>query len=280
MRKKSSRAAHALREGRVPYLTARERAAVSRFLERLEVECAGAVQRVVIFGSKARGDHDPESDLDLLVVADAEEAELRRVARAVEDETDVLLQPLILPPQRYQEYQRLRVPLYVNLRRDGVELWDEAGWEAEKQAVPLDSVEGELRTMDENTRETIQMYLSLAHEALDDAHLLSSSGSLRRTLSCAYYACFYALSAALYAIGVVRSKHSGIQAALSRFLVRPGLVEEEYKDIYNALRKAREESDYELRFAPEPDEVAQLLEDAGRFVARMEAFLQEQGAVG
>jgi len=141
-------------------------------------------------------------------------------------------------------------------------------------------VEGELRTMDENTRETIQMYLSLAHEALDDAHLLSSSGSLRRTLSCAYYACFYALSAALYAIGVVRSKHSGIQAALSRFLVRPGLVEEEYKDIYNALRKAREESDYELRFAPEPDEVAQLLEDAGRFVARMEAFLQEQGAVG
>jgi len=70
-----------------------------------------------------------------------------------------------------------------------------------------------------------------------------------------------------------------VQAALSRFLVRPGLVEEEYKDIYRALRKAREESDYELRFVPEPDEVAQLLEDAERFVARMEAFLREQGAL-
>jgi len=276
MKRKGIRFARVLREERVPYLTERERAAVSCFLERLEAECAGDVQHVVLFGSKARGDHDLESDLDLLVVAD-DEQRLCAVARAAEDETGVLLQPLVIPLQQYQEYQRLRAPLYVNLRRDGVELWDEARWEIEKQNVPLDFVEGELRAMDEETRETIHMYLSLAHEALDDAHLLSSSGSLRRTLSCAYYACFYALSATLYAVGIVRSKHSGIQAALSQFLVRPALVEAEYKDIYNVLRKAREESDYELRFAPEPDEVAQLLEDAGHFVMRMEAFLREQG---
>lgn len=268
-----------LREERVPYLTERERTAVSRFLEWLEAECADDVQHVVLFGSKARGDHDPESDLDLLVVADAEKAVLSRMAQAVEAETDVLLQPLVVPPQRYQEYRRLLVPLYVTLRRDGVELWDEDRWMVEEQTAPLDFVEGELRTMDEDTRETIQMYLGLAHEALDDAHLLSSSGSLRRTLSCAYYACFYALSAALYTISVVRGKHSGVRAALSQFLIRPGLIEEEYKDIYGVLRKAREESDYELHFVPEPDEVARLLKDAGRFVARMEAFLQEQGAL-
>ena len=279
MRKKSSQATRVLREERVPYLTGRERAAVSRFLERLEAECAGDVRRVMLFGSKARGDAEQWSDVDLLIVADLDTERLRALVKGLETKDGIPLSPLLMSPEKYREQRRRLMPLYVNLRRDGLELWDEAQWEAEKQTSPLNFVEGELRTMNEDTRETIQMYLDLAREALGDAHLLSGSGSLRRTLSCAYYACFYALSAALYAIGVVRSKHSGVQVALSQFLVRPALVEDEWKDIYQALRKAREEGDYELRFVPEPDEVVQLLEDAGRFVARMEVFLREQGAV-
>jgi len=148
-----------LREERVPYLTERERTAVSRFLERLEAECADDVQHVVLFGSKARGDHDPESDLDLLVVADAEKATLSRMAQAVEAETNVLLQPLVVPPQRYQDYRRLLVPLYVSLRRDGVELWDEDRWAAEERTMPLHFTEGEKRRMDEDTRQMIQIYI-------------------------------------------------------------------------------------------------------------------------
>jgi len=264
-----------LREGRVPYLTERERAAVGRFLERLEAECADDVQRVVLFGSKSRGDHDLESDLDLLVVAD-DEQRLCKVARAVEDETGVLLQPLIMPLQRYQEYRRLLVPLYVNLRRDGVELWDEARWAAEERIALLDLTEGERRRMDENTKETIQIYVERAHHNLEAVGQLRKWGYLDVALSRAYYACFYALTAALYTINVVRGKHSGVQAALSQFLVKPGLIEEEYKDIYNALKEKREESDYGPRFVPDVDEAPRLLDDAERFVARMETFLREQ----
>ena len=167
MKKGQARADRVLAEERVPYLTDRERKSLARFLERLEAECGDRVQRVVLFGSRARGDHEAESDVDLLDIA----------------------------------------------------------------------------------------------------------------LSRAYYACFYALTAALYAINVVRGKHSGVQAALSQFLVKPGLVEPEYKDIYNALKGKRESSDYDPRFVADPDEARKLLGDAERFVARMEAFLRERGAL-
>ena len=67
-RRRTTRADRLLAEERLPYLTDRERKSLARFLERLEAECGDRVQRVVLFGSRARGDHDAESDVDLLVV--------------------------------------------------------------------------------------------------------------------------------------------------------------------------------------------------------------------
>ena len=66
--KGQARADRVLAEERVPYLADRERKSLARFLERLEAECGDRVQRVVLFGSRARGDHDAESDVDLLKV--------------------------------------------------------------------------------------------------------------------------------------------------------------------------------------------------------------------
>lgn len=52
---------------RVPYLTAEERAQVDELLARLEMECEADVSRVILYGSKARGDAVQWSDVDLLV---------------------------------------------------------------------------------------------------------------------------------------------------------------------------------------------------------------------
>lgn len=176
-----------------------------------------------------------------------------------------------------RRYQRLQLPLYVNLRRDGIELWDPQQAEMEQREIPLHFPEGERRPMDEATKETIAFYLKQAHHNLQGVHALQENNLLDIALSRACYACFHALTAALYAINVVRGKHTGVQAALSEFLVKPGLVEPEYKDIYSALKDKRESSNYDPRFVADPDEACKLLTDAERFVARMEAFLREQG---
>jgi uncharacterized protein (UPF0332 family)/predicted nucleotidyltransferase len=282
--KSKARADRMLTEERVPYLTDQERKGLARFLERLETECGDRVQRVVLFGSRARGDHDAESDVDLLVVT-AEEQD-KAVVDRLTPRDEVVFFTLALSEADYRRYQRLQFPLYVNLRRDGIELWDPQQAEVEQREIPLYFPEGERRAMDEATKETITFYLERAHHNLQGVHTLQEDDLLDIALSRAYYACFYALTAALYAINVVRGKHSGVQAALSEFLVKPGWVEPEYKDIYNALKDKRESSDYDPRFVADPStalragpaEAHKLLADAERFVARMETFLRERGS--
>lgn len=64
--------ARLLSEARLPYLTDRERQTLARFLDRLETHAGDRVQHVIFFGSKARGDAEPYSDLDLMIVAEIE----------------------------------------------------------------------------------------------------------------------------------------------------------------------------------------------------------------
>lgn len=266
-----------LRESGAGYLTAPELDTVANFLDQLDRRCGDQVARVILFGSRARGDHEPESDIDLLIVTHNDKSSVKETARNLTND-EPYLSTLIMSADEYRRHQRLRDPLYVNVRREGIELWNPSQWLQEQHAIPLNITEGELRQMDEATRETIRIYLDLAYDALEVARDLAQDERPKHANSKAYYAAHYALVAALYSLNVVRSKHSGVQAALSQFLVKPSHVEEKHKDIFVELRNVRQDSDYEPRFTPDQEETDRLLVGAERFVARMEEFLREQGA--
>ncbi len=277
-----------LSEERVPHLTAEERAEVAQLLARLEAECPNDVRRVILYGSKARGGTDEESDIDLLVIANNGAEHVEQVVRAWEDGIDHHSMPIIFTRGDYEYNQWLLSPFYVNVRREGIELWDELAAEIEERATPLNFIEGEFRLMNESTRELIKQYWETTNYFWQQAMYLKDGGYLRGAVSMAFYAVFHAVSAALYTVNIVRGKHSAVEAAIHQYLINPGLLEAEYGAIYTSLMRGRQVADYgSIRKPGEPprfeklsdEEMSEMLRDAEKFIGRMERFLRERGAL-
>jgi predicted nucleotidyltransferase len=101
-------------------------------LDRLAEAAAGypEILRIVVFGSRVRGDFHGESDLDLLVVV----GDLKRrdpVIRLIHDlelQYDVPLSPVLYTRDEVEENQRLKSPFVSKIESEGVVIY-EAGQE-------------------------------------------------------------------------------------------------------------------------------------------------------
>lgn len=103
-----------------------ERTALERLARQLRRDFGTRVTEVVAFGSRVRGDHGPESDLDLLIVVDGktprlEEAVVDRIVD-VELETGVVITPVIKDRVVYARERELATPFFRNVSREGLNL--------------------------------------------------------------------------------------------------------------------------------------------------------------
>jgi len=84
------------------------------------------VRRIVLFGSKARGDSEPDSNIDILIVVDEESWPLRdaisAIAAWVSLEHGVLIGPWVIGQGRWARMARERFSLYENVARQGIPL--------------------------------------------------------------------------------------------------------------------------------------------------------------
>lgn len=86
-------------------------------------------RRIVLFGSRARGDGDEDSDYDLLVVKDeiksrSEEAHKIRVALMA---LPIFADVLVRSAEEDKKYQQIRIGFQKSLREDGVVLYERGG---------------------------------------------------------------------------------------------------------------------------------------------------------
>ena len=96
---------------------------IAAFRERLEVMYGARLVHLVLFGSHARGDADPGSDIDVLIVLYGEVnpgEEIKRTGGIVSElslENDVVISCIFMDEDRYLHRNG---PLLRNVRREGI----------------------------------------------------------------------------------------------------------------------------------------------------------------
>jgi uncharacterized protein (UPF0332 family) len=120
----------------------------------------------------------------------------------------------------------------------------------------------------------IAAYLRRAEDSLQAAKLLYKAGHDDIAAARAYYAAFYAAAAVLLAEGREFRKHSGVLAAVHKFLVKTGKLDKEHGKNLNWLFEIRSIGDYgDLRHVPRKD-ADKAIEVATSFVGAIKNFLQ------
>ena len=97
----------------------------------LLTRCRSAIEgidpsaEVILYGSRARGDAEPDSDYDLLILTDGEatlkrEDVIRRQLFPIEIETGAVLTLILLSKKDWNSALYSAMPFYQNIERDGV----------------------------------------------------------------------------------------------------------------------------------------------------------------
>ena len=112
--------------GRSQQLLPRESTAVSEYVRRLPQALGYEPKGVWLFGSKARGDSDPDSDIDLLVILEDVQPETQwhiwDLSSDISLQYDVLLNTHIIDAARWRDERQYRGTLWREIEHDGVPL--------------------------------------------------------------------------------------------------------------------------------------------------------------
>jgi predicted nucleotidyltransferase len=106
------------------HLTESEVRALQEYVHRLLTQQGPEVVEIWLFGSKARGDFDSDSDLDVLVILNNGNPQSRDLVRLtaarVSLEDDVLINTHVLSQEQWRSLADQQTPYWQNVQRDGV----------------------------------------------------------------------------------------------------------------------------------------------------------------
>lgn len=259
------------------HLSPNEQRALDAFVAALKRQADRQILLAALFGSKARGDANEDSDVDILIVADADPQQLRQQIDGFISELglehNVIFNEFVLNREHWADYAQRHAALWQNVQRDGVLLLNNPALPRELGLLP--DFNGENLIADH--RPEIQKNVRLAREALDDAQANSAQGRYHTTTNRAYYAVFYGANAMLATLGLQRSKHSAVKAAFHEKFIKTKQIEATYSDDYTVTMRKRDFADYDVDASVDEAFARDCVERAQRFGERTERYLKEKG---
>lgn len=214
---------------------------------RLETLYETRLKQLVLFGSQARGDATPGSDIDVLVVLDGPVkpgAEVERCGGIIADLSlryDTVISCQYVSTKRFFREQS---PILRNIRREGITTWPAAHTKQQT----LENFRAKETRADYLT-EPKPDQLALLRKAADSlraAKLLASQGFNDFAISRAYYTMFYITTALLLGEGLSFSKHSAVIAKFGQHFAKTGRVPVKFHRYLIEAQNSRHVSDYDL----------------------------------
>ncbi len=261
---------------RKPRLPQRVRQALADFQRRALELFAGDILQIILYGSYARGEATPDSDVDVMVVVNWTDPKGEsvyyhprsndtRVKILDELALDLSLQfgfTISAYPMTEKVFNTDN-PLAGEAKRERQVLWQREGWkmadeEEEHPAKPRDP----------------KTWLAMAEDKLGRAQKAFRAELYGETASIAYYAMFYAARAALLSKGLYLVKHRAAAEKFGELFVKTGLVEKSFSDRLKKAKEERERSDYEPFDPLSRDEAEKVLSNAEAFVAKIKELLK------
>jgi hypothetical protein len=115
------------------HLTPTECQALERIVHALTTNFSEQIRFIALFGSKARGDFGPDSDMDLLIISEDDDWRMRQAIRDpvfdIDIECGVFTSPRVIGRERFQSLFFWNPGFIENLQRDALELWRRPGVE-------------------------------------------------------------------------------------------------------------------------------------------------------
>ncbi len=109
-------------------LNQKENQAIQIFIQSLLKKLGKQVLGMILFGSKARGDSTSDSDIDILILTQDENRNLRREISSVSSSTgmeyDILINTIVISSNRWAQMTQERFSLCRNVERDGIALFN------------------------------------------------------------------------------------------------------------------------------------------------------------
>lgn len=91
--------------------------------------CGEKLRTVILYGSYARGDFRPDSDIDIMILVDLSDDEIRNKGYMLSDLTfdynfdnDLEIMPIVKNVDHFNKWLRA-YPFYNNVKNEGVELY-------------------------------------------------------------------------------------------------------------------------------------------------------------
>jgi predicted nucleotidyltransferase len=105
-------------------LMQKDRMALEKFKRLLNEQLPGIVEEVILFGSKARGDDRPDSDIDILVIISKGDWHMQGVACGVATsillEDEVIVSPKVINREQYNKMMERETFFIRNVTHEGV----------------------------------------------------------------------------------------------------------------------------------------------------------------